>query len=106
METDAASFEFNVVATIQLDQRVRAHVRALFHASYRAASDVYLEQSFARLRFIATASSGDTLAGFALGEMRLMDLPQLPQQAVALAGICCVDSRFRRRECPLFELTK
>ena len=31
------------------------------------------------------------------GEVRIIDLPRLPQQAVALAGICCVDDRFRRR---------
>ena len=40
---------------------------------------------------------GDTPAGFSLGDMRVMDLPRLPQQQVTLAGICCIDPRFRRR---------
>src|SRR5258705_475577 len=46
---------------------------------------------------LASARAGDPLAAFALGEMRLMDLPRLPQQSVALAGMCCVDAHFRRR---------
>jgi hypothetical protein len=98
VKTDtAASFEFGVVATSDLGERALARVLALFRASYRAANAAHLRASLGRLRFIATATSADALAGFALGEMRIMDLPRLPQQAVALAGICCVDPRFRRR---------
>ena len=33
----------------------------------------------------------------ALGDMRVVDLPRLPQQAVAMAGICCVAPEYRRR---------
>jgi len=91
-----AAFEFDAVATSTLGEAARARILALFRASYREANAAYLERSFARLRFIATATSADGLAGFALGEMRIMDLPRLPQQAVALAGMCCVDDRFRR----------
>jgi hypothetical protein len=69
---------------------------ALFRASYRDANEAYLERSLSRLRFIATATSAGAIAGFALGEMRIMDLPRLAQQAVALAGMCCVDANFRR----------
>jgi hypothetical protein len=94
---DPAAFEFDVVATSDLEERARARVLALFRASYRAADEEYLEHSFTRLRFIATASSADALVGFALGETRIMDLPRLPRQAVALGGICCVDARLRRR---------
>jgi len=90
-------FEFDVVATSDLGERDLARVLALFRASYRAANEAYLKRSLTRLRFIATATSADILAGFALGEMRIMDLPRLSQQAVALAGICCVDAGFRRR---------
>jgi hypothetical protein len=98
MESDRnASIDFRVVATSTLDERSIAPVLALFRASYRAANEDYLRASFARLPFLATASAGGALIGFALGEMRQMDLPRLPQQAVALAGICCVDPRFRRR---------
>lgn len=91
------SFQFDVVATGDLAAPDLARVVALFRTSYRAANVAYLEKSLASFRFIATASSTGELAGFALGEMRLMDLPRLPRQAVALAGICCVDDRFRRR---------
>jgi hypothetical protein len=97
MRTDIPSpFTFDVIETRDLPRQALARVLALYHASYRAANDAYLEQSLARLRFIATATSADTLAGFALGETRIMDLPRLPRQAVALGGICCVDARFRR----------
>jgi hypothetical protein len=92
-----APFELEVVPTNDLGAQGRARVFALFRASYRAANEPYLEQSLDRFRFIATAMSAGALAGFALGEMRLMDLPRLPRQAVALAGICCVDARFRRQ---------
>jgi len=94
---DDPSFRFEIAQTVDLDEQTRASVGALFHQSYRAANDAYLEQSFARLRFITTAWSADVFAGFAVGEVRIIDLPRLPQQAVALAGICCVDDRFRRR---------
>jgi hypothetical protein len=91
-----AGLEFDVVATSDLAESARARVVALFRASYRAADQAYLMRSLTQLRFIATATSAGTLAGFALGEMRIMDLPRLPQQAVALAGICCVDASLRR----------
>jgi hypothetical protein len=98
MDTDSeASIEFDVVATSGLGERALDRVLALFRASYRAANEAYLKRSLTRLSFIATATSADALAGFALGEMRIMDLPRLPQQAVALAGICCIDAGFRRR---------
>ena len=79
-----------------VDAASLARLVALFRASYRDADEAYLVRSLTRLRFVATATAGDDLAGFALGDMRLMDLPRLPAQAVALAGICCVDPRFRR----------
>lgn len=89
-------FEFEVVATSDLSERARAQVLALFRTSYREANEAYLKRSFDLLRFIATASSAGAMVGFALGEMRILDLPRLPGQAVALAGICCVDAHFRR----------
>lgn len=35
--------------------------------------------------------------GFAIGETRRLDLPGIPGQQVGLAGLCCVDPRYRRR---------
>ena len=92
----APAFTFETTETSSLAEPALARLLALFHASYRAANDDYFRRSLSRLRFLATATCGDTLAGFALGEMRAMDLPRLTQQAVALAGICCIDPRFRR----------
>ncbi len=91
-----AELEFDVVATSALGEPARARIIALFRASYREANEAYLERSLSRLRFIATATSADGLAGFALGEMRIMDLPRAAQQAVALTGMCCVDASLRR----------
>jgi hypothetical protein len=88
--------EFEVVATSTLAEPARARIMALFRASYREANEAYLERSLTRMRFIATATSAGAIAGFALGEMRIMELPRLPQQAVALAGMCCVDAGLRR----------
>jgi len=70
---------------------------ALFDIAYRQANHAYLEKSFANLRYAAIAMHGDTPAGFSLGDIRVMDLPRLPQQEVIFAGICCIDPRFRRR---------
>ena len=92
----APAFTFETTETSALAEPVLARVLALFRASYRAANDDYFRRSLTQLRFLATATCGDTLAGFALGEMRVMDLPRLPRQAVALAGICCIDPGFRR----------
>ncbi len=91
-----AELEFDVVATSTLGEPARARILALFRASYREANEAYLERSLSRLHFIATATSAGALAGFALGEMRIMDLPGVAQQAVALAGMCCVDASLRR----------
>jgi hypothetical protein len=97
MDAAAEPFHFDVVATSDLAGPELARLIALFRSSYREANVAYLEKSLDRFRFAAMAASAGELAGFALGEMRLIDLPRLPGQAVALAGICCVDARFRRR---------
>jgi hypothetical protein len=94
--TTAPAFAFETTETSSLAEPALARLLALFRTSYRAANDDYFRRSLARLRFLATATCGATLAGFALGEMRIMDLPHLPQQAVALAGICCIAPEFRR----------
>jgi GNAT superfamily N-acetyltransferase len=93
----AGTFEITVMPTNEISQTVRSKTLTLFHQSYRDADGGYLEQSFAKLRYLAIATTEDaTLAGFALGDMRIVDLPRLPAHPLALAGICCVDPRFRR----------
>ena len=91
--------EFTIVSkpTADLTADERAIVFALFDLAYRQANHAYLEKSLGKLRFVALAMHGDVPAGFALGEMRVMDLPRLPQQDVVFAGICCIDAQFRRR---------
>ena len=90
------SFQFEVMPSAEVVPSTVERLLALFHSSYRVPNDDYLRRSLERLRFLATANAGQDLAGFAVGEMRIVDLPRLPGQAVALAGICCVAERFRR----------
>lgn len=103
MESDSVSgragdhLEVDVQSAPALAEDARAEVLTLFRATYREANEAYLEQSLAKFRFLATAREAGVLVGFALGESRILDLPGLPAQAVAMAGICCVDDRFRRR---------
>ena len=75
----------------------RTRVFALFDAAYRQANHAYLERSLHRLRYLSLAMHGDAPAGFALSDIRVLDLPRLPQTVVVLAGICCIDAAFRRR---------
>jgi hypothetical protein len=90
-------FDVRTQRTDELTQHDREVMFALFDANYRDANLPYLEKSFGVLRYAAIARESGTPAGFALGEIRVMDLPRLPRQPVALAGICCVDPVFRRR---------
>jgi hypothetical protein len=77
---------------------MRQAVFELFHASYRNANDSYLERSLHALGAIAIAQTPDgELVGFALGESRTLDVPRLGNRLVSLAGIACVDPRWRRR---------
>ena len=72
-------------------------VHQLFDLAYRQANHSYLEKSFSKLRYIALATVEETLVGFALADTIRADLPRLNgPQTVTLAGICCVDSSYRR----------
>jgi GNAT superfamily N-acetyltransferase len=95
---DLSAFELRAVPTTDLTQAERDIMHALFDSNYRQANHPYLDKSFAVLRYAALAKAHDgTPAGFALGDMRIVDLPRLPATAVALAGICCVAPAYRRR---------
>lgn len=95
--TTGADLRFDVQSTPAVANDERAEILALFDATYREANQAWLEQSLTKFRFLATVREAGALAGFALGETRVLDLPGLPRQPVAMAGICCVDERFRRR---------
>lgn len=96
-EPDLAGITIVTKPTDDLTDRDRAVMSALFDIAYRDANHPYLAKSLTTLRFAAIAMQNDTPAGFSLGDMRIMDLLRLPQQTVTLAGICCIDPRFRRR---------
>ena len=89
--------EIRTVESRSIADDDRAAMHALFDACYRAANHGYLEKSFLTLRHVALAWHGDRLAGFALAEHRLIDLPRLPATQVNLAGMSCIDAAFRRR---------
>jgi hypothetical protein len=96
-QRDMSAFDIRMVPTAELTPADREVMFALFKANYRDANLPYLEKSFGVLKYSAIATEKGTPAGFALAEMRVLDLPRLPQTIVAMAGICCVDAAFRRR---------
>lgn len=81
----------------QLSREDRDTIMSLFVANYRDANVAYLDDSLRKLRHVAIATSGVVPAGFALGELRIIQLPRLGPQPVAMAGICCIAPEFRRR---------
>ena len=97
-----------VVSSADLSPRRREAVHQLFDETYDQADHGYLDRSLEMLRFAALATvprrdaaltgagNDERVVGFALGEGRTVDLPRLPAQMVALAGLCCVHSAFRR----------
>lgn len=102
--TPAAELPITVVESVDLSGSWRAALHELFDDSYRDADHDYLDRSLAQLRFVAVAVADPRerergipqIVGFALGESRTVDLPGLPAQPLALAGLCCVSSAFRR----------
>lgn len=96
-EHDIAELAFKTLATDSLSDEDRTAMFGLFASCYRQADHAYLEDTIARLSFASLAFHDGTLAGFGLGEVRLMDLPLLPQAAVVLGGLTCVMPEFRRQ---------
>ena len=77
-EPDLAGITVVTKSTADLTDNDRAMMSELFDIAYRDANQPYLEKSLTKLRFAALAMDSDTPAGFALGDMRLMDLPVFP----------------------------
>lgn len=96
-DRDLSDFVFETKLAADITPAEREVVFALFDLAYRDANHGYLAKSLTKLKFITLAYHDGEPAGFGLAEMRVLDLPRLPRQAVAMAGICCVDDRFRRR---------
>jgi hypothetical protein len=94
---DFSEFEFRTLRTADMERADLEDVLALFRGAYRQANAAYIEKSLARLAYVSIAHHDGHPAGFALGEVRVMDLPRLPGQVVSLAGICCIHMPYRRR---------
>lgn len=98
LAADPIDFRIAVYATDALSAGDLERVKAVFAENYRDANVSYLEKSLGRLRYISLAEdAAGHLAGFALGESRVMDLPRLPRHNVRLAGLCCVGMAYRRK---------
>jgi len=96
-QADFNAFEFRTVESATLPAEDREIIFGLFDVAYRKANHAYLENSLRRLRYLAIATDAGRPAGFALADVRVMDLPRLPDMTVILAGICCIDPAYRRR---------
>ena len=90
-------FDLRVILTADASAEDRALMHALFDENYRQANHSYLDKSLGVLRYAALATHEGEAAGFALGDLRVVDLPRLPQQTVAMAGIACIGAAHRRR---------
>lgn len=96
-ERDLSDFVFVTKLSADITDGERGVIFALFDLAYRDANHGYLAKSLTKLKYITLAYHEGDPAGFGLAEMRVLDLPRLPRQVVGMAGICCVDDRFRRR---------
>jgi hypothetical protein len=96
-QRDLSDFDITSKLTADVTDAEHAMIFALFDLAYRDANHGYLQKSLGKLRNIAIATHDGEPAGFGLGELRVLDLPRLPGTSVAMAGICCIDARFRRR---------
>lgn len=99
LERRYPGFTFRREVAAKLSEDDLERVLTVFRENYRDANVAYLEKSFHVLRNIGLAEAPDgTLAGFALAELRTIDLPRLPGQRVRLAGLCCIGMAFRRQK--------
>jgi hypothetical protein len=91
----------NVEVTTQsvhdLSEEQTAQILALFDAAYAEADHSYLFSSFEVMGWIALATNGPVLAGFAIGDAKVVKLPRIEGHCpVATYGIGCIDENFRR----------
>jgi hypothetical protein len=91
------SIEITTLAVHDLTEDRISQILALFDAAYADANHSYLLASFEVMDWIALAMHGSVLAGFAIGDAKIVDLPRMHGlQPVATYGIGCVDENFRR----------
>ena len=92
-----SAFQIRTITCAAIADADRAAMHGLFDAAYRDANHAYLDKSLTRIRYAAFATEAGRPAGFALADMRVLDLPRLPGTTVVLAGMCCIDAAYRRR---------
>jgi hypothetical protein len=94
---EAPAFTLQKYETSSVPDDVFAAVQRVFAENYRDANLAYLEKNLGKLKYLAVArDEAGGVAGFALGELRVIDLPRLPGTPVRLAGLCCVGANYRR----------
>ena len=91
-----SDFDFEVVEARHVSDTQRAELLQLFEANYREANPVFLDKSLHTLRHVAIARRQGDAVGFGMAENRVIELPRLGDQAVTLAGLCCIAPDFRR----------
>lgn len=88
------------ITTLSVHDLTEDHISqilALFDAAYADADHSYLLSSFEVMDWIALAMHGTVLAGFAIGDAKIVDLPRMHgPQPVASYGIGCIDENYRR----------
>ncbi len=95
--TSAPDLAVRVVPSRELSPVERSQLHDLFDGSYRNADHEYLDGSLGLLANVAFAEGDQGAVGFALGELRSIDIPRLGPQVAALAGLCCIAEEFRRQ---------
>ena len=97
--TDTIDFQMERFETASLPAEVFDAVKQLFAENYRDANIAYLEKNLGKLRYLgfARGPNGDP-AGFAIGELRTLDIPRVGLTVTRLAGLCCVSPAFRRQK--------
>jgi len=86
-----------VLKTKELSKDELALIHELFEHAYHQVNHSYLEKSFSILHYIALAMKDNELVGFAVADTIKTSIPRLTNpQIVMLAGICCVNSNYRR----------
>jgi len=91
------STEITTQSVHDLTEERISQILALFDAAYADADHSYLLASFEVMDWISLAMHGPNLAGFAVGDTKIVDLPRMHGlQSVATYGIGCVDENYRR----------
>jgi len=91
------SIQVTALSVHDLTEDQVSQILALFDAAYADADHSYLLSSFEVMDWIALATHGPVLVGFAIGDAKIVDLPRRNGlQPVASYGIGCVDENYRR----------